>query len=284
MALLNLKLTKRGILNIGASCYFNSAMQALITERMIIALEKETKQNNFIYWFKNFDYTSSHVNSIFRDPEFREFGRIFSPNSQADSFDCFQALLDNMMTPEIKTLTNYKYYNKHICENGHIKIFNKGEVIINFAIFTTIPIFISCMNEATSSDRGDAIYKKLLCSIGDTDISCGVCGKKMIEEKITKELPRFLCVRFNDTEFDPRPIPLLPFFIQGHTYIPVSAVYHSSGVSTGGGHYNAIVLRTENSESQNLEYYFIDDDRVHRMGNTPPQIKRGIQYVVYEIH
>lgn len=284
MALLNLKLTKRGILNIGTTCYFNAAIQAIITERILIALKQLQTHNKFSEWLKNFDYTSSHVLSLFHDTD---FGKSFTTGTQSDSFDCFQILIDKM-PDEIKNIAVYNYYPRHICDNGHIKIFNEGKLIPNYALFTTIHNFISCMKGSTPEIRGELVYHRLLCNIDKTEINCEICKKEMIEEKITKELPRFLCIRFSGqdekNQSDHESVSILPFRLNNYLYYPVSIVYHSSGVASGGGHYHAVVLRTENSESDDLNYYLINDDRIHRMGETRPVTKRGIQYVIYEIH
>ncbi len=298
-------LYRHGIDNLGNTCYFNTAIQCLITKLVIYASNLTNKSDSistnahFMRWLIEFDYSKEKIVDLFTNPLYANFNKYYKIGQTFDSFDCLQKLIDliSMESTMFNTLFAYKYASKCVCKCGNIKIFNGGKPIISNAVYITRAKFISCFSDNNDKNAeenmGFQLIDKVFNSKDETDIKCdsnkcssgfttsdkSTGGKYMIEQHTTENIPRILIIRFLDTHIPCKSIPLQKFSISQYTYLPVSVAYHTTG-KPGGGHYKAIVLRRDTPNSDNMYYYSIDDEQVTKV--TWPFLEVGTSYVVYE--
>lgn len=265
--------------NLGASCYFNSAMQAIYTPYVLHVLAKN-HGHQFGDFILNFDFSDRQILQLFSDPKFEKFNKYFRLGAINSAFDCFSKIIEVLgdEIPDINTLFDIKKEISYTC-GGSCRgktLDTQQEIHKSFII---------------SKSQFVKIQEFLLESQSETDIKCKNCGKFLCREELTRILPRIFIIRFSDMTTGQQ-IQVRPITIERGgkkvSYVPISLVYHSNGIPASGGHYNGIYMRAENApknpfDLNEYDYYMIDDDRVvGKLTVDYLRLTQGLEFIVYQ--
>ena len=277
-----------GLINSCARCYFNTAMQALYTPFLFIALIKDESAASKPYtkFITNFRPIDSYVRKLFYDPAYSKFNETYRENVCDSSFDCFHCIVEQLSyeTKNIDILFNLTKNVEFSCKNCSVETFsNKVDIIFPLKINKTD--FIKYLI--------DDSFQEFFAKIDETlDTKCKGCGNNsIIRTEYVTTFPRLLVVKFTDHTYKITPetsnLIVIPFNVKingtTYEYYPISLIYHTSGIPGHSGHYHGIYLRYKKTDTiKSSKYYSIDDSIVSEVPKSSLRITQGLEYIIYQ--
>jgi ubiquitin carboxyl-terminal hydrolase 36/42 len=264
-----------GVLNIGNSCYLNSAIQMLFNSNDFITICKGTIFENIINDYKN--------SNIFNPKEIKGIvaknNKMFNNTNQQDSFEFIIYLFDTLD----KILGSSKNYNNLLYNKFGIKLTtsikckmsncNKDSNTHVTELFLELPI-----TDELDLSASYRYYKSMTILQNDNAYYCDNCKKKVTARKstITSKWPDNLIIVFKRFDYQMRKdnrsinIPLN----WRHGYKLKGAIIHMG--SFGGGHYIYFGYNNQN-------WFIANDSHISKIDDINSFINhQGKQsYIVY---
>lgn len=292
-----LDFTPKGILNIGSTCYFNTAIQCLFSPFVFLSifnfdLNSNQKTINSV-WFKEFQsqWDIKLIYQLFTESKYKEFNSLFKIGQINSSFDCLSKLIELLSeeNKDIITLFNLKKHIIYRCNCNNCSISNTEDISISFNIDKNKYIQLSQQNKL---QKYILINSEIL-----NDLKCKNCQSEIIRNEGIKNLPRLLIIRFSDVSLslsndknNNNNIMPIEFNEFKCTYIPIAFCYHSNGIAGLGGHYTCIVMRSKTLINinqiynlNNLDYYYINDNKqIYEINTNNLIINQGLEYIIFQ--